>query len=146
MKSPFKFLDSYTKDDREIFFGRERLFQRNEICKEENISPLQGLYGYMCSFSHWTMSNAQVFCAFSALEEIQNSVQIEQDSVLQYNFLYWNSCKTSSALKGPHIRKQDNVLHRNNCKTNTALKGLYILKQDNVLLEASAILISPVRA
>jgi hypothetical protein len=24
MKSPFKFLDSYTKDDREIFFGRER--------------------------------------------------------------------------------------------------------------------------
>jgi len=23
MKSPFKFLDSYTKDDREIFFGRE---------------------------------------------------------------------------------------------------------------------------
>ncbi|HCU20717.1 MAG TPA: ATP-binding protein, partial [Bacteroidales bacterium] len=24
MKSPFKFLDSYTKDDWEIFFGRER--------------------------------------------------------------------------------------------------------------------------
>ncbi len=24
MKSPFKFLDSYTKDDREVFFGRER--------------------------------------------------------------------------------------------------------------------------
>jgi hypothetical protein len=24
MKSPFKFLDSYTKDDRAIFFGRER--------------------------------------------------------------------------------------------------------------------------
>src|SRR4030043_1679056 len=24
MKSPFKFLDSYTKDDREIFFGREK--------------------------------------------------------------------------------------------------------------------------
>ena len=24
MKSPFKFLDSYTKDDRDIFFGRER--------------------------------------------------------------------------------------------------------------------------
>jgi WD40 repeat protein len=32
MKSPFKFLDSYTKDDREIFFGREKeieeLFRR----------------------------------------------------------------------------------------------------------------------
>ncbi len=32
MKSPFKFLDSYTKDDREIFFGRDReieeLYQR----------------------------------------------------------------------------------------------------------------------
>ena len=32
MKSPFKFLDSYTKDDREIFFGRdheiEELYQR----------------------------------------------------------------------------------------------------------------------
>src|SRR4030043_2486355 len=32
MKSPFKFLDSYTKDDREIFFGRNReieeLYQR----------------------------------------------------------------------------------------------------------------------
>jgi hypothetical protein len=25
--SPFKFLDSYTKDDREIFFGREREFE-----------------------------------------------------------------------------------------------------------------------
>ena len=24
MKSPFKFLDSYTRDDRDIFFGRER--------------------------------------------------------------------------------------------------------------------------
>jgi len=24
MKSPFKFLDSYTKDDRDIFFGRDR--------------------------------------------------------------------------------------------------------------------------
>ena len=24
MKSPFKFLDSYTKDDREIFFGPDR--------------------------------------------------------------------------------------------------------------------------
>src|ERR1035437_5092973 len=24
MKSPFKFLDSYTKEDREIFFGREK--------------------------------------------------------------------------------------------------------------------------
>lgn len=24
MKSPFKFLDSYTKEDREIYFGRER--------------------------------------------------------------------------------------------------------------------------
>jgi hypothetical protein len=24
MKSPFKFLDSYTKEDRDIFFGRER--------------------------------------------------------------------------------------------------------------------------
>jgi AAA+ ATPase superfamily predicted ATPase len=32
MKSPFKFLDSYTKEDREIFFGRDReieeLYQR----------------------------------------------------------------------------------------------------------------------
>src|SRR4030042_232835 len=32
IKSPFKFLDSYTKDDREIFFGRDReieeLYQR----------------------------------------------------------------------------------------------------------------------
>src|SRR5512137_893764 len=32
MKSPFKFLDSYTKDDRTIFFGRDReieeLYQR----------------------------------------------------------------------------------------------------------------------
>jgi hypothetical protein len=32
MKSPFKFLDSYTKDDRDIFFGRDReieeLYQR----------------------------------------------------------------------------------------------------------------------
>jgi hypothetical protein len=27
MKSPFKFLDSYTKDDREIFFGRDRAIE-----------------------------------------------------------------------------------------------------------------------
>jgi hypothetical protein len=32
MNSPFKFLDSYTKEDRDIFFGRDReieeLYQR----------------------------------------------------------------------------------------------------------------------
>ena len=33
MKSPFKFLDSFTKEDKEIFFGRdketEELYQKN---------------------------------------------------------------------------------------------------------------------
>jgi hypothetical protein len=66
MKSPFKFPDSYTKDDREIFFGRDRVFPGPGILLEDIIPPLQGLNGCMCSFSRWTLSNAHVLCAYSA--------------------------------------------------------------------------------
>jgi hypothetical protein len=39
MKSPFKFLDSYTKDDREIFFGHDKNFVRSEILLKKLFRP-----------------------------------------------------------------------------------------------------------
>ncbi len=38
-QSPFKFLDSYTRDDREIFFGRDReyYFRSLEIRRQNNL-------------------------------------------------------------------------------------------------------------
>jgi len=43
MKSPFKFLDSYTKDDREIFFGRDREIE--ELYQKVFESKLLLVYG-----------------------------------------------------------------------------------------------------
>ncbi len=43
MKSPFKFLDSYTKDDREIFFGRDREIE--ELYQRVFESKLMLVYG-----------------------------------------------------------------------------------------------------
>jgi hypothetical protein len=43
MKSPFKFLDSYTKDDREIFFGRDREIE--ELYQKVFDSKLLLVYG-----------------------------------------------------------------------------------------------------
>lgn len=43
MKSPFKFLDSYTKDDREIFFGREK--EINELYRRLFESKVLLVYG-----------------------------------------------------------------------------------------------------
>ncbi|MCX6253960.1 MAG: AAA family ATPase [Bacteroidia bacterium] len=43
MKSPFKFLDSYTKDDREIFFGRDREIE--ELYQKIFDSKLLLVYG-----------------------------------------------------------------------------------------------------
>ena len=43
MKSPFKFLDSYTKDDREIFFGRDREIE--ELYHRVFESKLMLVYG-----------------------------------------------------------------------------------------------------
>jgi hypothetical protein len=65
MKSPFKFLDSYTKEDRDIFFGREREI---EGMGGKYISPLQGLYS--SPHKRWTLSIAKIFCAYSAIIEL----------------------------------------------------------------------------
>ena len=43
MKSPFKFLDSYTKDDRDIFFGRDREIE--ELYQKVFESKLLLVYG-----------------------------------------------------------------------------------------------------
>ena len=43
MKSPFKFLDSYTKDDRDIFFGRDREIE--ELYQKVFDSKLLLVYG-----------------------------------------------------------------------------------------------------
>ena len=43
MKSPFKFLDSYTKEDREIFFGREKEF--DELYRRLFESKVLLIYG-----------------------------------------------------------------------------------------------------
>jgi hypothetical protein len=49
-KPPFKFLDSYTKDDREIFFGRDRDTIGLRIYPEYIIPPLQGLMGFCLQY------------------------------------------------------------------------------------------------
>jgi hypothetical protein len=63
-KSPFKFLDSYTKDDREIFFGRLEYLSELPGYDLNDIAPLQGLS--VCCYVRWTMSNAVVSRAYSA--------------------------------------------------------------------------------
>ena len=65
-KSPFKFPDSYTKDDREIFFGRDQGISGTQFFLEDFIPPFQGLFVFCCSYQHWTLSNADIFCAYSA--------------------------------------------------------------------------------
>jgi hypothetical protein len=73
MKSPFKFLDSYTKDDREIFFGRDSVFPVPETPIMDFIPLLQGLLSSWRSYSHWTLSNALIFCAYSAYKNLNYS-------------------------------------------------------------------------
>jgi hypothetical protein len=86
MKSPFKFLDSYTKDDREIFFDHHSVIPKPGILLEDIIPPFQGLNGCMSVYSHRTLSNALVFCAFSAYSKFHYNMKwlylIEQDSTL----------------------------------------------------------------
>jgi hypothetical protein len=86
MKSPFKFLDSYTKDDREIFFGRDRDFFGPGILLEYIIPPLQGL---MALYHHYRIGRCTMLRYFASSAQNQ---------------------KFSSALKGLHIIKQDSVL------------------------------------
>ena len=84
-KSPFKFLDSYTKDDRCFFF-------RSGIILEYIISPLQGLNCCMSSSSHWTLSNAQVFCAYSAKKNVHYSVEKGIGTMIGY----FHTCNVKS--------------------------------------------------
>jgi hypothetical protein len=108
--SPFKFLDSYTKDDREIFFGRV------EYCNELNgdglkdISPLQGLLGWINQ--PWTMSNAEVFRACSAKN--RGSSCHERARYFNTGQHPVNQHKHTPALKGQNTLTQDIVLCNNN--------------------------------
>jgi hypothetical protein len=78
MKSPFKFLDSYTKDDRDIFFGCNTTFF--------TIPPLQGLIDivYACSIGRRPM--LKVYCAYSASLKLRFALKgqymLKQDTVL----------------------------------------------------------------
>jgi hypothetical protein len=90
MKSPFKFLDSYTKDDREIFFGRNPFFQEPEVFMNDNISPLQGLTVWL--IMRWTASNAMVLCAYSAKENAQYSIEQEIGPIIR-NFHPYSKTK-----------------------------------------------------
>jgi hypothetical protein len=110
MNSPFKFLDSYTSEDLEILPGFEKVFNKLGLYSYYTISPLQGLISFILSSSHWTISNAQVYCAYSALKEALHSSLREHYNVLIYNIVQYNNRQATSALKGPHITKQDNVL------------------------------------
>jgi len=70
MKSPFKFLDSYTKDDREIFFVWLSTIFESWGSKLNPISPLQGLYP--STLLGWTITIAPEFRAYSAESQFQN--------------------------------------------------------------------------
>jgi hypothetical protein len=58
MKSPFKFLDSYTKDDREIFFGRNTKYP-------DFIPPLQGLEGIGVPFRFRRFPKHRIYILFN---------------------------------------------------------------------------------
>ena len=100
MKSPFKFLDSYTKDDRAIFFGRDRDSVGLRMFLEYIISPLQG--SKVWRFMRWTLSNVWIFRAFSA-----------------------NRLTFRNALKGQNITKQDNVLFNMNIMIISPVRATY---------------------
>ena len=65
IKSPFKFPDNYTSEDREIFFGRKVYYHEFQEYALNSIPPFQGLL--VCRYMRWTASDAEVLCAFSAL-------------------------------------------------------------------------------
>jgi hypothetical protein len=90
MKSPFKFLDSYTKDDREIFFGRDRVFPGPETLFKDFIPSLQGLMA------------------------LYHQYRIGRCPMLRYFAPSARNQKFSSVLKGFHIIKQNSVLREPN--------------------------------
>jgi hypothetical protein len=96
-KSPFKFLDSYTKDDREIFFGRNAVLPVPETTIMHFISPFQGLSVFWCSYSHWTLSNADIFCAFSAYMNLNYSLKKGGISAIGCFLMYY--AKTLSLIR-----------------------------------------------
>jgi hypothetical protein len=106
MKSPFKFLDSYTKADHEIFFGRV------EYCNELNgdglkdISPLQGLL--VCINQRWTMSNAALFRAYSAKNHGLSCPERARYFNTGHRPVYQH--RQTPALKGQDISTHDSVL------------------------------------
>jgi hypothetical protein len=57
MKSPFKFLDSYTKDDWEIFFGSDKNFVRSEILLKKLFHPERAEY---CKTGHRPVYQTQI--------------------------------------------------------------------------------------
>jgi hypothetical protein len=57
MKSPFKFPDSYTKDDREIFFGFNKYFERSESSLERLFRPERAEY---CKTGHRPVYQTQI--------------------------------------------------------------------------------------
>ena len=139
MKSSFKFLDSYTKEDRDIFFDCEREIEERD---KEYISPLQGFDSYCAK--RWTLSIAKIFSAYSAIKFLYHFA-------LKFgifcacttrNFLYHIARKFGifCAYSAVYLNKMIALKVEMYCPLSTrnllfyALKGLHIIEQDNVLL------------
>jgi len=62
--STFKSLDSYTREDMEVFSTSEGYCYKLNGFTLNIIPPFQGLS--VCRYMRWTASNAEVLCAFRA--------------------------------------------------------------------------------
>ena len=158
MKSSFKFLDSYTKEDRDIFFDCEREIEERD---KEYISPLQGFDSYCAK--RWTLSIAKIFSAYSAIKFLYHfALKFGIFSACTTrNFLYhfalkfgiFSACTTRNflyhiarkfgifcAYSAVYLNKMIALKVEMYCLLSTrnllfyALKGLHIIEQDNVLL------------
>ncbi len=112
MKSPFKFLDSYTKDDRNIFFGRDReieeLYQR---VFDSKILLVYGISGTgKSSLIHCGLANK-----FSDTDWLPVSVRRGRNIV----------DSLAEAISGASITKQDNK-YATPMKFRKAVKSLYL--------------------
>ena len=116
MESPFKFPDSYTKDDRDIFFGRDLFFHKPGISMEDSIPPLQGLAVWL--IRRWTAFNAGVFCAYSAKNNVEYSVKQEIAAITSYFHAYSAKSEILLCPERAAYYKAGQRPARSNCNSN----------------------------
>jgi hypothetical protein len=111
----------------------------NGISSIESISPLQGLM--VLYLERWTLSNAKVFRAYSAI--LPKSIFARRTLVfLAYKIAIPKCIFTQKGYNSPMWNSVQSFINI----FPTPLKGLYNLKQDNVLCNINIKSISPVRA